>query len=444
MTTFEDLNLNKQLLNALEDLGLKNPTEIQEQVFSVVMSGKDVCGIAQTGTGKTFAYLLPCLRQYQFSKEKNPQIIILVPTRELVVQVLEEVKKLTQYMSIAVCGVYGGVNLSPQVSEVLQGVDLLVATPGRLVDLLKSGAVKTKNVKKLIIDEFDEMLDLGFRAQLKYIFEKLPERRQNLLFSATHNKEVDELVDAYFNHPTMIAAAPMGTPVATIEQSRYDIPNFYSKVNLLKTLLQQNQTMTKVLVFVNSKAMADQLYDELYNVFKTDVAVIHANKAQNKRLESVNNFAVGTLRILIATDLLARGIDIEEVTDVVNFDFPEETDHYIHRIGRTGRKGNAGRAIAFVLPKDNLKLQEIEQLMNTSLTLVDYPLGFEVSTRLLLSEVPKKEPLPKEKVNVKTEISGPAFHEKLAKNSKVNVRRNHAEEMKKKYGKSYEKRTRNK
>ncbi len=183
--TFDELNLNKPLLNALTDLGYTTPTPIQQKVFSVVMSGKDVCGIAQTGTGKTIAYLLPCLRQIQFTKDKLPQLLIIVPTRELVVQVVETVKELTTYMNLVVVGIYGGVNLKPQLAKVLQGLDILVATPGRLVDMLTNGAIKTKSIKKLVIDEVDEMLNLGFRTQLKIVLDLLPPKRQNLMFSAT-------------------------------------------------------------------------------------------------------------------------------------------------------------------------------------------------------------------------------------------------------------------
>ncbi|MBC7873673.1 MAG: DEAD/DEAH box helicase, partial [Ferruginibacter sp.] len=188
--TFDDLNLNTPLRTALEELGYKTPTTIQEKVFSIVMSGRDVCGIAQTGTGKTLAYLLPCLRQWKFSKDRSPQILIIVPTRELVAQVVETVKSLTTYMSLVVVGVYGGVNINTQQAEVLKGLDVLVATPGRLYDLAMNGAFKTKMIKKLVIDEVDEMLNLGFRTQLKNILDFLPPKRQNLLFSATMTEDV--------------------------------------------------------------------------------------------------------------------------------------------------------------------------------------------------------------------------------------------------------------
>ena len=240
--TFDDLNLNTPLLTALDELGYVHPTTIQHRVFSIVMSGKDVCGIAQTGTGKTFAYLLPCLRQWKFSKDKAPQILIIVPTRELVAQVVESVKALTKYMSLIVTGVYGGVNINTQKAEVEKGVDVLVATPGRLYDLAMNGAFKTKMIKKLVIDEVDEMLNLGFRTQLKNILDLLPERRQNLMFSATITDEVEALIETYFNEPVRVEAAPTGTPLENIIQTTYEVPNFYTKVNLLQLLCSCSYT----------------------------------------------------------------------------------------------------------------------------------------------------------------------------------------------------------
>ena len=218
--TFKDLNLNTALFSALDDLGYNTPTTIQHKVFPIAMSGKDVCGIAQTGTGKTIAYLLPCLKQWKFDKNKDPQILIVVPTRELVVQVVETVKKLSGYMSLTVVGVYGGVNINTQQLEVEKGVDVLVATPGRLFDLAMNAAFKTKYIKKLVIDEVDEMMNLGFRTQLRNIMDLLPQKRQNLLFSATITEEVELLMDTYFNAPVRVEAAPTGTPLDNIEQTR--------------------------------------------------------------------------------------------------------------------------------------------------------------------------------------------------------------------------------
>ncbi|MBC8152650.1 MAG: DEAD/DEAH box helicase [Bacteroidetes bacterium] len=433
--TFDELNLNTPLLNALSDLGYMTPTTIQEKVFSVVMSGKDVCGIAQTGTGKTFAYLLPCLRQFQFSKAKSPQLLILVPTRELVVQVVEAVRELTPYMTVAVAGVYGGANMKPQMAELREGVDVVVATPGRLVDLLANGSMQAKTLKRLVIDEVDEMLNLGFRTQLKTILDLLPLKRQNLLFSATMTDEVETLMDTYFANPVRVEAAPTGTPLDNIAQTGYRVPNFYTKVNLLERLLGQQNEMTKVLIFVATKHLADQLYDQLDAKFPGTVGVIHSNKAQNQRFDAVNQFKAGTYRILIATDIIARGLDVAEVSHVVNFDVPAVPESYIHRIGRTGRADRQGIAITFATEAEAEPQAAIEHLMNYAVPMVPLPDDLVISDRLTDEEQPNvRMKLPDVKIP-KREAVGPAFHEKSAKNQKVNVRRDHAAEMMKKYGK---------
>ncbi len=440
--TFDQLNLNKSLLNALDDLGISTPTTIQEKVFSVVMSGKDVCGIAQTGTGKTYAYLLPCLRQFQFQKEKVPQLLILVPTRELVIQVLEETKKLTKYMSLTAVGVYGGVNLKPQAAEVAKGADIVVGTPGRLVDLLASGVLKPKSVKRLVIDEFDEMLNLGFRTQLKNIFDALPDRRQNLLFSATITAEVETLIGTYFNDLIRVEATPVGTPLDNILQSCYQVPNFYTKINFLKSLLTNNSVMSKVLVFVSTKHLADLVYEQLSESFGELVSVIHSNKNQNHRFAAVNAFQAGSCRALIATDIIARGLDVSEVSHVINFDLPDVPEIYIHRIGRTGRKEQEGVAISFVTEKEKDYLTEIQKLMNYVVPAFDLPENITISDKILLEEQPQiKFKAPPTKKLLRENV-GPAYHEKSAKNSKVNVRRDHVAEKKKKYGRSYEVRSR--
>jgi len=433
--TFEDLNLCNALLSALNDAGYTNPTTIQHRVFAVVMSGRDVCGIAQTGTGKTFAYLLPCLNQWKFNKEKKAQIVIIVPTRELVVQVVNAAKELTTYMSVTVVGVYGGANINTQAAEVLKGVDILVATPGRLFDLLMNGAVKTKSIKKVVIDEMDEMLNLGFRTQIKNILDLLPAKRQNLLFSATITEDVELLMDTFFNEPTRVEAAPTGTPLENIEQIGYAIPNFYTKVNLLKLMLAQDQTMTKLLVFVATKKLADELYTQLETIYPETCGVIHSNKEQNHRFNTVKQFHEGTYRFIIATDIVARGIDISEVTHVINFDVPEVPENYIHRIGRTGRADKKGIAITFFTAKEKPLMDTIQALMKYEVPLLPLPENLEISEVLTEDEIPKvfmKTYLVK---LPKKEEVGPAFHQKSAKNSKVNVIVRKKDRMMKKYGK---------
>jgi len=432
---FKDFKIEKRLLNAITDLGYKTPTTIQEKVFSVVMSGADVCGIAQTGTGKTIAYLLPLLNGWKYSKTKEPQILVIVPTRELVTQVVEAVKNLSAQLNVSAIGVYGGVNINTQRLELQNGCDVLVATPGRLYDLAVTGAFKLKSIKKLVIDEVDEMLNLGFRTQLKNIMELLPQRRQNLLFSATLTEEVEVLLDDYFDNPIRVEAAPAGTPVENIVQSAYEVPNFYTKVNLLKLLLTEDESMTKVLVFAGSKKLADELYAELETAFEGTLGLIHSNKEQNHRFNTVKQFKEGTYRFIIATDIVARGIDIAEVTHVINFDLPDSPENYIHRIGRTGRADRKGHAISFITEKDQKVREEIEAFMKLEIPVTPLPPHLEISTRLTEDELPKvymKEipvKLPKK------EERGAAFHPKSAKNSKVNKRVSRKEEMKKKYGK---------
>jgi ATP-dependent RNA helicase RhlE len=433
--TFHDLNLNNPLLTALDEMGYINPTTIQHRVYPLVMSGRDVCGIAQTGTGKTFAYLLPCIRQWKFSKDKAPQILIIVPTRELVAQVVETVKTLTPYMSLVVVGVYGGVNINTQKIAVENGVDILVATPGRLYDLVMNGAVKTKMIKKLVIDEVDEMLNLGFRTQLKNILDLLPQKRQNLLFSATITAEVEKLIDTYFNDPVRVEAAPTGTPLENIIQIGYVVPNFYTKVNLLELLLTEDESMTKVLVFAATKNLADQLYEQLETKFPGTAGVIHSNKEQNHRFNTVKQFHEGNYRFIIATDIVARGIDIAEVTHVINFDVPEVQENYIHRIGRTGRADKKGIAITFITEKENPLLADIETLMKYSVPVYPLPEQLVVSTVLTEDEIPKVYMKTIQLKLPKKEDVGPAFHEKSAKNSKVNFVVRRKDRMMKKYGK---------
>jgi ATP-dependent RNA helicase RhlE len=387
--TFQDLNLNTPLLRAVEELGFTEATTIQHRVFPIVMSGRDVCGIAQTGTGKTFAYLLPCLRQWKFDKNKDPQILILVPTRELVVQVVEAVTKLTPYMSVNAVGVFGGVNINTQQIALESGADVLVATPGRLFDLIMNGAFKTKMIKKLVIDEMDEMLNLGFRKQITNILELLPAKRQNLLFSATITDDVEKLMNDYFSAPIRVEAAPTGTPLENIIQNGYDVPNFNTKVNLLELLLASNEAMTKVLIFAATKALADQLFEKLNEKFPETVGVIHSNKEQNHRFNTVKQFKAGVYKYLIATDVMARGIDVAEVTHVINFDTPDVPENYIHRIGRTGRADKKGISITFITEKEKVLQKAIETLMKQEIPMLALPTDLEISAILTEDEKPK-------------------------------------------------------
>lgn len=386
INTFSDLNLNSALLKALNQQGLEQPTEIQKNVFSVIMSGKDVLGIAQTGTGKTLAYLLPCLRLWKFSKDIHPQVIIIVPTRELVAQVVEEIEKLTAFLNFSVVGVYGGVNIRTQIARIMQGVDFVVATPGRLFDLMANGSLSTKAVKRIVIDEVDEMMSLGFLPQLKNILDLLPERRQNLMFSATMNQAIEELIEDFFNEPEKIEVAIPGSPLEQIDQFAFPVPNYHTKVNLLELLLKDEESFTKCLIFVRSRRRADMLIDELKERGIVKLGVIHANKAQNTRLSTTESFEKGEIQHLIATDLFARGIDITGISHVINFDMPEDSEFYMHRMGRTGRAEESGTTISFYDEKEELLLTDAEQYMNIKVQRLDLPEELTISDVLLEDE----------------------------------------------------------
>lgn len=432
--TFEELNLTNPLRNALQDLNIVETTTIQQRAFSPIMSGRDVMGIAQTGTGKTYAYLLPLLRNLKYAPPGFPRVLILVPTRELVQQVVTETEKLTAYMSVRTLGVYGGANINTQKEQVYEGVDVMVATPGRLIDLVVSGVLRLKSVQKLVIDEVDEMLNLGFRHQLVRIFDLLPAKRQNLMFSATMITEVEGLIDTFFNDPIKVEAAATGTPLSQITTYGYHIPNYYSKLNLLDSLLA-DEVFSKVLLFVSNKKLADQLFEHLDDAYPEKIGVIHSNKSQNYRFRSVEEFESGKTRLLIATDLVARGVDISDVSHVINFDLPESPEAYMHRTGRTGRADKKGIALSFITLKDQTYQAGIEKLTKQKLEIKDIPEDVIISDMLTDDEIDKPAEvnyLPKVK---KDETGGGAFHEKKEKNRKTNQGGSYKRTIKKKYKK---------
>jgi len=419
MNSFENLNLSTQLYNAIDELGFERPTPIQSEACPVVLSGKDVVGIAQTGTGKTFAYLLPILKDLKFSKQINPRVLVLVPTRELVLQIVEQVELLTTYINLRVLGVYGGTNINTQKQSVMHGTDILVATPGRLYDLALSGVLQLKGIKKLVIDEVDVMLDLGFRHQLTNIFELLPERRQNIMFSATMTEEVDALIDDFFTVPAKISIAVSGTPLDNIAQQCYPVPNFYTKVNLLSQLLKNKEEFAKALVFVSSKKNADRLFEALETDFGSEACVIHSNKSQNYRIRSIGEFDEGKNRILVTTDVMARGLDLEQISHVINFDTPNYPENYMHRIGRTGRAEQLGKSILFYTEKEAEAKEAIETLMKYKIPTIGFPEEVEISTQLTPDERPKEAGV-KYIRNPDIDSGGGAFHEKKEKNLKTN------------------------
>lgn len=418
MPTFLDFDLPKSLQRAVDALGLTTPTPIQEKSMPVILSGRDVVGIAQTGTGKTYAYLLPILKQWKFLPTQTPRVLILAPTRELVVQITAEVEKLTEFMSVRALGVYGGVNINTQKTAVYQGIDILVGTPGRVMDLALDNVVRFDALQKLVIDEFDEILNLGFRAQITAILAMMTEKRQNILFSATMTDDVDAMIDEYFNIPEEVSLAPSGTPIEKIEQYFYRVPNFTTKLTLLISLLQEEETFNRVLIFISNKRIADLVFDQLESEFPDQFGIIHSNKSQNYRLNTMAQFQAGEIRGIVTTDVMARGLDIQDISHVINLEFPEIPEQYIHRIGRTGRADATGIAISLVSPKEEELQIEAEMLMDKELTEIALP-EIEISDVIL--------PFEKEKVKVKFLLKKPkmdggdAFHEKKEKNKKVNL-----------------------
>ncbi|WP_291275846.1 DEAD/DEAH box helicase [Flavobacterium sp.] len=382
MVTFQDLNLPASLQKAIDDLGFTNPTPIQAKAFPYVMSGRDVMGIAQTGTGKTFAYLLPILKQWKFQKTDTPRVLILVPTRELVVQVKEEIDKLTKYMSVRSLAVYGGVNINTQKTAVYEGLDIVVGTPGRVMDLALDNVLRFDTIQKLVIDEFDEILNLGFRVQLTSILSMMKAKKQNIMFSATMTEEVDDVLDEFFEFPEEVSLAPSGTPLEKIEQRLYKTPNFLTKLNLVKHFLAE-ETYSRILLFVNSKRLADFVLEHLEEDFPDQFGAIHSNKTQNYRLNTMELFQNGELRGLVTTDIMARGLDISDITHVINLQLPETPEQYIHRIGRTGRADKEGIAITIVSPKEEEEFLEIELLMNKEVKVFKIPEEVKIEEKRL-------------------------------------------------------------
>ncbi len=430
-TTFADFDLPEKILDVLADSELFEPTPIQEKSLKPILSGRDVMGIAQTGTGKTLAYLLPVLKLWKYNKAGNPTVLVLVPTRELVVQVTEILKNLTQNLTARVIGIYGGVNINTQKLLFNEGCDILVGTPGRVMDLAIDNAISLKDVQKLIIDEFDEMLNLGFKVQLNHIFEMMREKRQNILFSATMTEAVDAMLDEYFANPIEISLAKSGTPLEKIEQTAYKVENFNTKINLLEYLLKENEELSKVLIFCNNKKHADLLFTKIDELFPQEFDVIHSNKSQNYRLNAMRSFESQQVRGLITTDIMARGLDISDITHVINFEIPDVPEQYIHRIGRTGRADKDGVSISFVTKKEEPLLLEIEVLMNKELHFLEFPTSVKINPVKIASE---KEEVKMKTHTVKLEEGGGAFHEKKDKNKKENWGGPHKRKAPKKVG----------
>ncbi len=352
---FEDFDLNRQLLNAIADAGYEVPSPIQEQAIPLVLQGHDVLGIAQTGTGKTAAYVLPLLMRIKYAQGQHPRALILAPTRELVMQIGAALGELAKYTDLRHIAIYGGLGPKTQIEALQKGVDIVVATPGRFLDLYLRGEIVVKQLTTLVMDEADKMMDMGFMPQINRILEVIPRKRQNLLFSATFPEKVVRLSENFLEAPIRVEVTPQATTAARVHQIIYDVPNFRTKINLLELLVQDKAVFERGMVFVRSRENAENIYKFLKRkvVSEDEVRVIHANKGQNTRINAMEAFKEGNVRILIATDVAARGIDVTQVSHVVNFDVPLIYEDYVHRIGRTGRANQEGNAITFVTIADD-------------------------------------------------------------------------------------------
>lgn len=434
MKLFTDLNLKTPLINGLDDLGFKEMTPIQEAAFPVILSGRDMVGIAQTGTGKTLGYMLPLLHELKYSESLDPRILVLVPTRELVVQVVDTINSYATYLNLRTLGIYGGVNINTHKREVAAGCDIIVATPGRLYDLLVSQTLKLKYCKKVVIDEVDVMLDLGFRFQLTNIFDHLPQKRQNIMFSATMTDQIETFIQDYFYNPEKISIAVSGTRLENIDQTCYPVVNFYTKANLLMDLLTDEDVFKKVLVFVGNKKDADRLHEVMSPQLGKALAVIHSNKTQNYRLRSIELFDSGACKVLISTDVMARGLDLDQITHVINMDTPAFPENYMHRIGRTGRAAHRGASILLYTEKELDAKHRIEQLMDYKIPELPFPDMVVISNELTADERPVVREIfnPHKKVE---DERGDSFHEKKDKNKKENQGGSYRREIAKKYKK---------
>jgi len=392
MTNFKDLNLIQPIQKALDGLGYENPTPIQEQAIPPVLQGKDVLGCAQTGTGKTAAFAIPILQLLEAQKlhnqRKSIKALIVTPTRELAIQIEESFSDYGKHLPLKNAVIFGGVKQTPQVGRLRNGVDILVATPGRLLDLVNQKIISLKDIQIFVLDEADRMLDMGFIHDIKKLLQILPPKRQNLFFSATMPKPIQELANTILHHPVKVEVTPESTTAETIQQEIYYVDK-ENKIKLLHDLIK-NQIRESVLVFTRTKHGADKLVKALVKLH-VSAAAIHGNKSQNARQNALNNFKDKKIQVLVATDIAARGIDIDLLKYVINFEIPNIPETYVHRIGRGGRAGSEGIAISLCDIDEKEYVKDIQKVIGMKIPEAEnnpYPMkNFELS--------PPKQKLPR-------------------------------------------------
>ncbi len=415
--TFEELKLTRQFLDAVKELGYESPSEIQEKVIPRVLGGQDVIGIAQTGTGKTAAYVLPLLQLLKYPQGDEPRALILVPTKELVVQVEEQIQSLCKYTELRYVALYGGVGPKTQIETIKKGVDIIVATPGRFLEIYAKRVIIPKKIKHVVLDECDRMMDMGFWPQLREIQEKLPQKKQQLLFSATFPERVERIADNFLLFPSRVEVTPQATPATTVEQRVYMVPNFKTKLNLLMHLLEGDE-MKRVMVFVRTKADATSMGKFMERSNVGEIRFLHSNIGQNSRMNAIKDFKDGNVRILVSTDVTARGIDVFEVSHVVNFQVPGHYEDYVHRIGRTGRAFKTGVAISFVDQSEEYHLTNIQKIIRQTIPVFEIPEVVHIEKTEPEEKQDQAREIDRQKRLDDPDFKG-AFHEKKSLQAKM-------------------------
>jgi ATP-dependent RNA helicase RhlE len=414
--TFDDFKFNRQILNAIADAGYTEATPIQQKAIPPILNGQDVMGIAQTGTGKTAAYSLPIIMKLKYAQGEHARALIISPTRELAMQIEENIKTFAAYTDLRVVLLYGGLGPKTQIEQIKKGADIIVATPGRFMDIYLAGHIVTKTLQVLVLDEADKMMDMGFMPQINRILEVVPVKRQNLLFSATMSDKVHELSGNFLEFPTVIEVTPQATPAQTVNQHLYHVPNIKTKINLLKRLLDNEGEITKLIIFCKTRLVAEDVYKFLTRKFgEKEVKVLHANKGQNTRINSINSFKNDEVKILVATDVASRGIDVSDVSHVINFDVPVVIEDYVHRIGRTGRALQSGEAITFCAPSEEYYIGKIEKLIKQTIPVDAIPEGVFIEETPYEERQEQAKEIDLQKRKEDPDFKG-AFHEKKSLN----------------------------
>jgi ATP-dependent RNA helicase RhlE len=408
---FSELKITRQFIDPLTEKGIVEATEIQRKAIPVILAGTDVVGIAQTGTGKTLAYLLPIVLKIKYAQGTDPRALILVPTKELVIQIEKEIAMLVAQTDLRWVALYGGIGPKTQIEKIESGVDIIVATPGRFLEVYAKRVLNTKLIKTIVLDECDRMMDMGFWPQLRDIQEKLPQKKQQLLFSATFPDKVQRIADNFLLFPHVIEVTPQATPASTVKQVLFKAPNMSTKMEALIWMFKNRAEMSRVMVFCKTKDMVTQLAAQLEKAGIKEVRVIHSNKGQNARINALDDFKEGKVRVLVTTDVSARGIDIFEVSHVVNFNVPQHHEDYVHRIGRTGRAFKTGEAITFMDVSEYYHVRKIERLMNQNIPIED------LSPEVFIHATPKSEVQDQNReIDRQKKLENPdfkgAFHEK--------------------------------